>query len=452
MEIKEISLGRIGLDKESLIGLSVVAFSNLVGASKDTVQNALIPIHQGKYAPQALQHLLKKVFVNGLSSRDRFIRVEAVDDLLHYFGIGSNRFRKPAARDAIAKFAEYGGFVSYVYQELEQAEQRNLNAAPFAEPADEVNSFDEAIFAVNWEQYKTDSQLSREAALPRRVIPLARGIEVFGLPGFEKYRGRYLLSRINAAEAVGKDEYSIRRFLGSTGFKALLDKASEFGTFSVEGAQRPIVGIPPEFAYEYWLDQTSKGNKQARILVRAFGVSCIEHYADLEFGINRTKEEQVQRLQDLFWRTDAGTYSIHFKQEYYSELYRVLPYKQPTRPGSHPAVFGTVTRYYFYEIMPCGKHDIFKDRYYFFEAGQKVEVPGGVQSLFKDREKPKDCYWHQYLTPAGDALFLEAMASFLTFLRGLDPCNWETFVAKYRNSYGKAFQTQLNLFPDSKAA
>jgi len=35
MQIKEIPLGRIGLDKQTLVGLSVVAFSSLVGTSKD---------------------------------------------------------------------------------------------------------------------------------------------------------------------------------------------------------------------------------------------------------------------------------------------------------------------------------------------------------------------------------------------------------------------------------
>jgi hypothetical protein len=78
MQIKEIPLGRIGLDKQTLVGLSVVAFSSLVGTSKDTVQNALIPIHQGKYAPQPLQHLLNRVFVDGVNPRDRFIRAEAI--------------------------------------------------------------------------------------------------------------------------------------------------------------------------------------------------------------------------------------------------------------------------------------------------------------------------------------------------------------------------------------
>ncbi len=76
---------------------------------------------------------------------------------------------------------------------------------------------------------------------------------MFGLPGFEKKRGRYLLSLTNASEAVGKDEYSIRQFLASKGLKASLDKPFESDIFAVENAQKPIVGIPPEIANLYWI-------------------------------------------------------------------------------------------------------------------------------------------------------------------------------------------------------
>lgn len=107
------------------------------------------------------------------------------------------------------------------------------------------------------------SQESKRKPLPRRVIPLATGIEVFGLPGFDRERGRYLLSQTNAAEAVGKTNTSIIDEWHSNAFKSLLGARPELSTFVVEGAQKPIVGIPTEIAYEYWLDQLSKGNQLA---------------------------------------------------------------------------------------------------------------------------------------------------------------------------------------------
>ncbi len=75
------------------------------------------------------------------------------------------------------------------------------------------------------------------------------------MPGFEKKRGRYLLSLTNAAEVIGKPAMSISRFLESSLFKALLQESSEFLTFSVEGAQKPIIGIPPEVAGIYLVDR-----------------------------------------------------------------------------------------------------------------------------------------------------------------------------------------------------
>jgi hypothetical protein len=432
MQIKEIPLGRIGLDKQTLVGLSVVAFSSLVGTSKDTVQNALIPIHQGKYAPQPLQHLLNRVFVDGVNPRDRFIRVEAIDDLLHYFGVSSNRFRKPAARDAIAKFADYGGFIPYAYyelhNELDQVEESKV--VPIVKSKEEASLFGVAKVSLNidWKQYRRDAEYSKSNPLPRRVIPLGDGIEVFGLPGFEKKRGRYLLSLTNAGEAVGKIERSIREFLGSKGLKASLDNPFESATFVVENSQKPIIGILPELANLYWIHQLSKGNLQAIALVSAFSLSSLEHHADLEFGINRAKVEQTQRLQELLWRFEAGDYALHFKKPYYDELYRIFP-KFERKPGRHPGLFAMITRNYFYELMP-----------------------GGVHDLFRDRKKTKDEYWHQFLTEHGDIVFDQVMSSFLTFLRGAKPGDWKNFVTQYNNTYSNGFQNELDLFPEALKA
>jgi hypothetical protein len=80
----------------------------------------------------------------------------------------------------------------------------------------------------------------------------------------------------NAAEAVGKTNNSIINFLRSNGFKALLGEAPELSIFTVENAQKPIVGIPHEIADEFWYDQLAKGNKRARSLSRAFGLPGFE--------------------------------------------------------------------------------------------------------------------------------------------------------------------------------
>lgn len=243
------------------------------------------------------------------------------------------------------------------------------------------------------------------------------------MPGFEKKRGRYLLSLTNAAESVGRPARSIFEFLQLNGFKALLGARFEFSDFAVENAQKPIVGIPPEIATIYWTYQLSKGNMEAFALVSTFNLTSLEHFADLEFGIDRTKVEQITRMYELFWKFEAGTYAPHFQQEYYDELYRVLRIeKKPGRSG-RPKLFSDVTRNYFYQLMP-----------------------GGVNDLFAEIKKSKDEYWHQFLTSGGEVQFKLAMTSFLTFLRGLHPCSWDSFVAHYNNTYGKGFQRQLDLF------
>ncbi len=103
---------------------------------------------------------------------------------------------------------------------------------------------------------------------------------------------------------------SISRFLESSLFKALLQESSEFLSFSVEGAQKPIIGIPPELANIYWTYQLSKGNMEAFALVSTFNLTSLEHFADLEFGIDRTKVEQVARMYELFWKFEAGQYAV----------------------------------------------------------------------------------------------------------------------------------------------
>ncbi|WP_414587022.1 hypothetical protein [Scytonema sp. PCC 10023] len=203
---------------------------------------------------------------DGIKTDERYLQAEVIDDLLAYFGGEANKFRKPAAKDAIAFFAEYGGFIPYIYYELDELEQASdSKVIPIIKPKAEAPLLNGAKISINidWEQYKRDAEYSKSHPLPRRVIPLGVGVEVFGLPGFEKKRGRYLLSQTNAGEAVGKPERSIREFLASKGLKASLGKPFESATFAVENAQKPIVGIPTEIANLYWIHQLSKGNLQA---------------------------------------------------------------------------------------------------------------------------------------------------------------------------------------------
>jgi hypothetical protein len=203
---------------------------------------------------------------DGVRTDDRYLRAEAIDDLLAYFGGEANKFRKPAARKATTKLTEYGGFIPYVYYELDELEQASESkVVPITKPKEESPLLGGAKVSLNidWEQYKRDAEYSKSHPLPRRVIPISNGIEVFGLPGFEKKRGRYLLSQTNAAEAVGKDRSSMLHFLTSKTLKVLLGSTVECCNFNAENVQNSIVGIPPEIANLYWIHQLSKGNLQA---------------------------------------------------------------------------------------------------------------------------------------------------------------------------------------------
>ena len=203
---------------------------------------------------------------DGVRTDDRYLQAEVIDDLLVYFGGEANKFRKPAARKATTKLTEYGGFIPYVYYKLDELEQASESkVVPITKPKEESPLLGGAKVSLNidWEQYKRDAEYSKNYPLPHRVIPVGNGIEVFGLPGFEKKRGRYLLSLTNASECIGRPARSIFDFLQSKGLKAALGNSPEFSDFVIENAQKPIVGIPPEIANLYWIHQLSKGNLQA---------------------------------------------------------------------------------------------------------------------------------------------------------------------------------------------
>jgi hypothetical protein len=274
----------------------------------------------------------------------------------------------------------------------------------------------------DYAQYVKDSEASKANPLPRRTIDVGSGekIEVFGRPGYEKKPGLYLLSQINATSVVGKAKSSWLDFCKSKSPYVKPCKGFEWLDFWVENSNAPIKGILPDQAIGYWMKESAK-NPKAGMLIFAFATTSIELYADMEFGVNRQKEEYTQRLQDLLFRVEVGDYSIHFVKEYYQELYRVLPFVNKRKHG-RPPLFGHITREYFYNLFP-----------------------GRANDIFDSRNADRENYNHQFLTEMGDKVFDQVMISFLTFLRCSRPGDWANFVSQYRNAYGDGFQGELEL-------
>lgn len=276
------------------------------------------------------------------------------------------------------------------------------------------NSFDH-------DQYRKDAEVSYQYPLPQQVIPIGKGIDVYGLPDFRTKTGRYLLSQTNAEQTVGKSGNYILRFTTSDALSALPWKGFEFSTFKVEKSRKPVLGIPLDLATAFWGEQANKGNKKAIALAVALMTTSLERQADIAFGVNRTAEEEVKRLQDLLFRLEAGDYSIHFCKDYYKELHRILPFVSKPKNG-RPPLFAKITREYFYNLFP-----------------------GRANDIFDERNPNRWHYNHQLLSETGDKVFEQVMISFLTFLRCSRPGNWGNFVTQYQNAYGDGYQNDLGL-------
>lgn len=139
--------------------------------------------------------------------------------------------------------------------------------------------------------------LSNRKAQRREIYLGAVSVQIFLLP-----EGGYCLSQTEVAAVIGKGEYSIRHFLNSKGFKALL--GAEFESFilvepiAVEGANKPINPLSSHVAGLYWYHWSQKGNELARALCQALIRYSIHDLADDAFDTRRSADEKQQQLAD----------------------------------------------------------------------------------------------------------------------------------------------------------
>lgn len=148
------------------------------------------------------------------------------------------------------------------------------------------------------------SQLSPQLAplstgkAQRQTIQLGTiPIQVFLLPD-----GSYYLSQTEVSVVIGKAKYSIRDFLNSKGFKALLGIEPASGILvepvAVEGYSN-VVSINPltfQVVSMYWYHWSQKRNELAQALCQALMTYSLHQLADDAFGFKRTTEERQQQL------------------------------------------------------------------------------------------------------------------------------------------------------------
>ncbi|MBD1911290.1 hypothetical protein [Leptolyngbya sp. FACHB-8] len=134
----------------------------------------------------------------------------------------------------------------------------------------------------------------------RAEIPLGSvTIEGFMLPD-----GSYVMSQTQAAHLIGENEINARRFLESKAIKALLGDGYTPDTFEIERdpeqgrGQGRIRGLPLEIVSTFWLQQTFRGNQQARSLCMALMRETLERRFDAAFGVTRSEDERNQRLSE----------------------------------------------------------------------------------------------------------------------------------------------------------
>jgi hypothetical protein len=276
-------------------------------------------------------------------------------------------------------------------------------------------------FGFTQEQYQQWAIESKLNPLPRRAIALGdKTVEVFALPGFKKYLGRYIYSGTSATEAAEKHNFTFTQFLRSKSPIALPHKGFELHTFSVENSNKGVEGYPSPMVSDYWLYQLSKGNLSVAPMLSALGSTSLDLLADTEFGVDRKATEYERLIRDRLFTIEAVEYNLHFYPAYYEELYRIFQMK-PAKTGK-PGIFAMVTRKCFYSLFP-----------------------GKANDLFDERNPNRTFYNHQFLSDNGDKIFCQIMNSFLTFLRGCNPGTWDNFLVQYGNVYGEGYQLNLSI-------
>ncbi|MEM9009082.1 MAG: hypothetical protein AAGE59_36950 [Cyanobacteria bacterium P01_F01_bin.86] len=124
--------------------------------------------------------------------------------------------------------------------------------------------------------------------------------------GFQMPDGSYRMSLSSAADAVGLQARNAFDFLRSKAAERLLGSDSTLSVAEVEVESPPeqttgqtrIRAIPLNVVARYWLWQTSRGNKQALVLVDALLEESLERRFDDAFGVARTEYERQERLTE----------------------------------------------------------------------------------------------------------------------------------------------------------
>ncbi|MEH2450608.1 hypothetical protein [Nostoc sp.] len=123
-------------------------------------------------------------------------------------------------------------------------------------------------------------------------------VEVFQLPDRS-----YTMSQTQAAQAVGKSESSVRRFLAQKNSKGNDSKGFQFAEISVEkdwegqGNNQTVKAIPIDIVFKFWVSQIRKGNAKAEALVSACGEETLHRRCDTAFG--QVKSEQQYEQQSV---------------------------------------------------------------------------------------------------------------------------------------------------------
>lgn len=117
-------------------------------------------------------------------------------------------------------------------------------------------------------------------------------LEVFRLPN-----GEYVMSQTQVAEAVGKQEISVRRFLtakqreGNQSKSYRSDTITFNSTTGNRGGNGKINIMSIDLASEFWTIQSFKGNTKAQALVYACMKEALKRRCDLAFGKMQTTED-----------------------------------------------------------------------------------------------------------------------------------------------------------------
>lgn len=123
-------------------------------------------------------------------------------------------------------------------------------------------------------------------------------LEVYQLPN-----GSYELSQTQAALAINKGEYTVRRYITNNYSSNQQNADAEVNTsigkkLTVEGGSNWIKAISFKIAMAYWSFQATKGNIKAQALLAAGTEETLTRLADKAFGVTKTEEQyQIQTNQ-----------------------------------------------------------------------------------------------------------------------------------------------------------